>query len=197
MLFLTESIQVRSVADLGFDLLLAITEVVVGNDRDNHSAFIAAGQLESQAVIIEFSLVVPAHAVAAVTLRGGIQVRQTELFLSDLCQVRRENNATSVPGPVISIQPGIVLRQKRVAGVSKDALNEIEIADETARHDKPDLHRFFRGESRHFRTDDWPQEQRNKTLGLLFLCGGEWQAQLLWRRSECELEQPPCDPFWY
>ena len=119
MLFLAESKEVGGETDLGFDLLLAITEVIVGDDRDNHSAFIAASHLESDPVIVELLLVVPAHAVAPLALGGDIPVWQTKLFLGDLDQVRRENDAAGVPGPVLGVQPGIVLRQKGLPAFPK------------------------------------------------------------------------------
>src|SRR5580693_9083252 len=143
MFFLTESKEVSRETDLGLDLLLTITKVVVGNDRDNDSAFISAGHLESHSVIVALSLVAPAHAVATLPSGGDIQVRQTKLFLSDLGEMRRKNDAAGVPGPVLGVQSRIVLRQKGVACVSKNAFNEIEIANQTARCQKPDLHRFL------------------------------------------------------
>ena len=173
MLFFAKAKQVGGVADLGFDLLLAVAEIVVGDDGDDNPAFVTAGQFESQAVIVEFALLFPAHAVAALTLGGVLPDAAAQLFLGELRQVRRQDDAASVAGPVFRIQSGIIFRKKRVAGVSEDAFDKIEVADEAARRQESDLHRFFRGESRHFRTNDRPQQQRHETLCLFFLCGGE------------------------
>ena len=102
MLFLRKSKKVRRIADLGFDLFLAITEIVIGDDRDNHSAFIAACHFESHAIVVKFLLVFPAHPVAALAFGGDLQVWQTQLSLCDFGEVRREDDATGVASPVLS-----------------------------------------------------------------------------------------------
>ena len=68
MFLFAEAVQIRRVTDLGFDFLLAIAVVIVGDDGHDHAAFVAAGQLESLAVVVEFPLVLPARAIAALAL---------------------------------------------------------------------------------------------------------------------------------
>src|SRR5271166_5719407 len=157
VLFLTKAKQVSREAYLSFDLLLAIAEIVVGDHGDDNPAFVTEGQFESHAVIVEFALLFPTCMVAALTLGGLLPRRESQLFFGKLRQVRRQDDATGVAGPVFWIQSGIIFREKRVAGVSEDTFNKIEVANEAAGRQESNLHRFFRGESRHFRTNDRPQ----------------------------------------
>src|SRR5271165_1821053 len=157
VLFLAKAKQVSRKAYLSFDLLLTVAEIVVCNDGDDDPAFVTEGQFESQAVIVEFALLFPTCVVAALTLGGLFPARESQLFLGKLRQVRRQDYAAGVASPVFWIQSGIIFRKKRVAGVSEDTFHKIEVADEAAGRQESDLHRFFRGESRHFRTNDRPQ----------------------------------------
>src|SRR5271165_3695899 len=157
VLFLAKAKQVSREAYLSSDLLLAVAEIVVGNDGDDDPAFVTAGQFESQAVIVEFALLFPTCAVAALTLGGILPRRESQLFLGKPRQVRRQDYAAGVASPVFWIQSGIIFREKRVAGVSEDTFNKVEVADKAAGRQESDLHRFFRGESRHCRTNDRPQ----------------------------------------
>ncbi len=43
------------------------------------------------------------------------------------------------------VEAGVVFRQVRIAAVAKNAFDEIEIADEIARREETDLHRFSAG----------------------------------------------------
>ena len=69
--------------------------------------------------------------------------RPTSFFVTR-DEMRREDHAAGVAGPMLGIERGVVLRQERIAGVAEDALHEIEIADETARREEADLHRLLR-----------------------------------------------------
>ena len=140
VLFLAKSKQVGRIAYLGFDLFLAVPEVVVGDDGDDYTALVTAGQFESQAVILEFALLFPAGTIAALTLAGVLPARQTQLFLCKLREVGRQDYAASVAGPVFRIQSGIILRKEGVAGISENTFDKIEVADEAARRQESDLH---------------------------------------------------------
>src|SRR5208283_3393765 len=70
VLLLARPIKIGRIADLRFDLLLAIAVVVVRNEGDNDAGFVAAGQFERLSVVVEFPLVLPAHAVAALAFGG-------------------------------------------------------------------------------------------------------------------------------
>ena len=52
--FFAQAEEIRGIADLRFDLFFAIAEIVVGDDGDDHAAFVAARKLESVAVVVEF-----------------------------------------------------------------------------------------------------------------------------------------------
>ena len=70
MLFLGIAEKVGRHTELGFDLLLAIAEVVVRNDGDNDAPFVARGDLERRAVVVGLVRRFPAHAIAALALGG-------------------------------------------------------------------------------------------------------------------------------
>src|SRR6185437_2619070 len=57
MLLFTATEEVGGIADLRFDFLLAITVVVVGDERHDHATRIAARQFEGGTVVVEFVLV--------------------------------------------------------------------------------------------------------------------------------------------
>ena len=59
-------------AQLGFDLLLAVAEVVVRNNRHHDTVLVARGDLECRAVVVEFVPRFPTHAVAALALAGFV-----------------------------------------------------------------------------------------------------------------------------
>src|SRR3954469_1602270 len=63
MLLFAGTIQVRRVADHRLDLFLAVTKVVIRNQRYDHTAFVPTGKLERIAPVIKFTLFAPAHAV--------------------------------------------------------------------------------------------------------------------------------------
>ena len=160
VLFLAQAKQIRRIADLRFDLLLAIAKIVVRDDGHHHPAVIAAGELERAAVVVQVAGLLPAHSVAALTLRRGVPVWQAHRFLGHADQVRRKDDAARVPGPMLDIQSRVILRQERIAGVPEDALHEIEVADEIARREEPNLHALLGNEARHFRADNRTQEAR-------------------------------------
>ena len=173
---LAQAEQIRGVADLGFDLLLAIAEIVVRDERYDDAAFVAAGELERPAVIVTFVLLAPAHAVAALPFRGLIPMREAHGFLCGGDQVRRKNDAAGVPRPVLRVEAGIVLRQQGIAGVAKNAFDEIQVAHQIARGEEPDFHRLLRNETGHFRANDRAQQHGDETLRRLRLRGRERQA---------------------
>ncbi len=183
---LAQSEKIGGIADLGFDLFLAVTVVVVGNDGDNHTGFVAASQLERLGVVVKFPLVLPAHAVAALAFRGLVPRRQAGVLLGDFCQMRRENDAAGVAGPMVRVQARVIFRQTGIARVAENAFHEIEIADQIARGEEADFHRFFGRKPRHFRADNRAQQQRDKTFRRLTLCGGERQPHNIARRRERE-----------
>mmetsp|Transcript_3513 Transcript_3513/g.8398 ORF Transcript_3513/g.8398 Transcript_3513/m.8398 type:complete len:938 (+) Transcript_3513:180-2993(+) len=74
MLLLRQTVHVGCIAQLGLDLLLAVAEVVVGNEGDGHTAGVAARQLESAALVVLVVLLLPEHAVLDLALGGVLLV---------------------------------------------------------------------------------------------------------------------------
>ena len=83
MLLLEAARKVGGERDLGLDLLLAVAEVVVGDQGDHHTRGGTAGQLERTAVVVKLVWLSPGHPVAALALGGGLPGRQAQLFLGE------------------------------------------------------------------------------------------------------------------
>src|SRR5262249_45188901 len=96
VLFFAKTKEVCRVADLSFDLLLAITEIVISDQRDHNAAFVTTSHLEGEAVVVPFIRVTPAHAISPMALGGLVPVGKADRFLSHACQVRRQDHATGV-----------------------------------------------------------------------------------------------------
>ena len=191
MFLLATAEEIRGVADLCLHLLFAITVIIVGDERDNDAGFVAAGQFERTAAIIEFIFILPAHPISALAFGSLIPMRKSDRFFRSLDQLRREDNAAGVAGPMFGVERGIIFRQNRIAAVSKNAFDEIQIAHEIAGHKKTDFHRFFGGEPWNFRTDNRTEKQRDKTFRRLRLRGGERKAHDVTRRIERKCEHFP------
>jgi len=117
-------------------------------------------------------------------------VRQPRGRLAQLGQVRREDDAAAVPGPVVDIEGGIILRQVRVAGIAEDGLDEIQVGYQAARGEHADLHVFCGQHPRHFRSHRGAQQQRCPDSGAVRLCCRDRQTQQIFRRSQRRLQQP-------
>ena len=103
--------EVGGEADLGFDLLLAVAEVVVGDERDDHPGRVAGGQLEGVALVVEFAGVRPAHAVAALAFGGLVAMGQAHFLLGEPVEMRGQNDAAGMTTPVLGIEGRVVLGQ--------------------------------------------------------------------------------------
>ena len=185
---LAQTEQIGRVTDLRLDLFLAVTEIIVGDDGDDDAGFVAAGQLERAAVVVQFVLFFPAHAVAALAWRGLVEVREADGFFRGLDQMRREDDAAGVAGPMLRVERGVIFRQQRITAVAENAFHEIQVAHQVARHEEADLHRLLRRETGNFRADQRTQEQRDETFRRLRLRRGEGQGHQFARRIERERE---------
>ena len=110
-------------------------------------------------------------------------MRQTEVFFLHADDVRRQDYAAGVAGPVQAIEGGVVFGQIGIAAVAEDTFDEIEIADQASRHKEPSLHRF-----RFFiaggRTNERTEQERGEDVDLVLLMRCEWQSHRFGRRSE-------------
>jgi hypothetical protein len=112
---------------------------------DDDAVFVAAGELEGAAVVVEFVLVLPAHAVAALAFGGVLPVREADGFLGHgtRCGAR-------ITQPVWPVQCSTCRGRRRfpagtgIAGVAEDAFDEIQIAHHVAGREEADLHRVFK-----------------------------------------------------
>jgi hypothetical protein len=144
VLFFAHPEKIGRETDLGFDLLLAIPVVVVRDDRDHDAAVIAAADLESSSSVIKLIRLAPAHAVAFLPLGGIGLPREPQVRLLHPDNVRRDDHAAGVAGPVQSVQRGIVLGQVGIAGISENRFHEIQVAHQRSRRKESDLHGLFR-----------------------------------------------------
>src|SRR5437899_9603510 len=142
MLLFAQAEQVRGVTDLCLHLFLAIAEIVVRDDSDDDAGFIATCEFERVPVVVELRLVLPAHAVPSLTVRGSVPMRQAGFFFGSSSEMRREKDAARVTGPMFGVQRGIVLGQIGIAAVAENAFDKIQIAHELARREEADFHSF-------------------------------------------------------
>ena len=149
VLLLGQAEQVGAVADLGLHFLLAVAEVVVGDEGDHHALGPARGELERAAVVVQLVFAL---------------VRQAEIFLADPGEVRREDDAAAVAGPAVHVERGVVGRQVGVAGVAEDALHEVEVGDQPAGREEPHLQPLLRRHLRHRGADQGPEQQGHHGL---------------------------------
>src|SRR5437764_2118594 len=132
MFFLAESGEIRGKAYLRFDFLLAISVVVIRDDRDHHDARIPANQLERVPVVVLFFCVAPAHSLRLLALGGLVVVRQADTLLFYAGQMRSKDYASRVARPMHYIEGRVVFRKVWIATVLEDAFHEIKIANGTA-----------------------------------------------------------------
>ncbi len=144
VLLLAQAVEVGGEADLRFHFFFAVAVIVVGDDGDHHAALVAAGHFERAAAVVRLLGIAPEHAVAALALGRIFLVRQAEILLFDSGQMRRNNHAAGVAGPVHHVERGVVFRQIRIARVAENAFDEIQIAHQAARREEADLHRLLR-----------------------------------------------------
>ncbi len=178
VLLLREAEEVRAVADLRLHFLLAVPEVVVRDQRDHHALGSARGDLERPAVVVQLVLAL---------------VGQAEVLLPDPGEMGREDDAAGVAGPAVHVERGVIRRQVRVAGAAEDALDEIQVGNETAGREEPDLEALLRRHLRHGGADERPQQEAHHRLHGALPVGRERQPQQLGRRPERCLEQPEID----
>ncbi len=189
--------QVRRVADLGLDFLLAVAEVVVGDHRDDHATGVAGAHLERLAAVVELVGVRPAHAVASLSVGRLAGVRQAEGHLGDPGEVRREDHSAGVAGPGLRLQGGVVLRQVRVAAVAEDAFDEVEVGHEPTGNDEPGLHALLTHVAGHCRGNQRTQLEGDEAGRRHLLVGGVGQHEVDLRGLERELQQPGEDGLRY
>ena len=184
VLLLGQSEEVRGVGDLGLDLLLAVAEVVVGDNGEDDSGLVTGAQLERLALVVELRLVGPAHAVATLAVGGLVDVRQTEVDLADEIEVRGQDDAAAVAGPSRGLQSGVVGGQQRVPGIAENTFDEVEVGDQTAGSEEAGLHATFGDEARDPRHHEGTQQQGHPGVGLtLNRLGGRVRKQGVLRRG--------------
>ena len=197
MLLLRVTQQVGGETYLGLHLLLAVTEIIVGDQRDHHPGGVPASHLESTTVVIPFLLRLPAHAVPFLPVCGLRNMRQAKLLFAKRYQVRGEHHATGVPGPMFRVERGIVFRQVRITGVAENGLHEIQVGHEAARHKKPRLKRPLWANALNSRHHHRPQQQRDKQPRPVLLRACERDFHHRVRRGQRLAKQRGKHPLWH
>ena len=185
MLFLRAAQQVRGVAQLRLDLLLAIAVVVVGDQRDNDALCRSARSLEGLAIVVEVALVAPAHTVAFLPFGRFRHMGQSDLPLRDALQVGSQDHCARVPAPPLHIQSRVVFRKERISRVPEDGLDEIQIRHQASRREEPRLHPQFVREAGHARRDEWSKQERDDATSVRI----EGQAANVVGRVETDSQQ--------
>ena len=186
---LREAVEVGRVADLRLHFLLAVAEVVVGNQRHDHATRVACADLEGVAAVVQLALALVAHAVAALPFGRRVPLRQPEQVLGHADQMRREDHAAAVPGPAVGVERGVVFRQVGVAAVAEDRLDEVEIGDQRAGDEEASFHALFRDEAGHAGHDQRTQLQRDVARRRHRLIGREGQPHRFGRWIERQRQQ--------
>ena len=143
--------EVGRKSDLRLDLFFAVTKIVVRNHRDHTALFIAASELEGAAIIVELIRILPAHAVTHLSFGGLTEMRQAEILFLQLDQMRGQEDASGMAGPMSDIQSGIIGRISRIAAVTEHAFHKIQICRHGSRRKETYLKRFFLHKPRHLR----------------------------------------------
>ena len=117
-------------------------------------------------------------------------MRQAEIHLAEPGEMGRQDDAAAVAGPAVHVQCGVVGREVGVAGVAEDALDEIQVRDQPARHEEAHLHPLLRGHPGYRRAHERAEQQAHHRLDRPLPPGGERQAPQLRRRTERLLQQP-------
>ena len=156
---LGDSIQVCGKGNLCLYLLLAVAKIVVRDGGDHASGFVAQGELEGAAVVVEFVLVLPAHAVLFLAFRGFIRMRQSHILFLEGDEVGGEDNASAVACPVLDVNARVVLDQEGIPGVTENALHEVEVGSHGGRGKETGLERLLAYETLNFRTHNGSQEE--------------------------------------
>ena len=130
----------------------------------------------------------PAHAVAALAIRGIVHMRQAERGFLHADQMRSEDHAAGVAGPVGHVESRIIFREMRVAAVAEDPFDEIEIAHQAAGSEEARLHGSRRVASGG-RTHKRAKHQGNEKMRRLVLARGEGQLEYVARRAKRGGEQ--------
>ena len=155
MFFFTAAEKIAGITDLGFDFLFTVTKIVIGNQRDNNALHIAADEFKRFTLVVEIVLILPAHAVFALPLGSLFIVGQADCLFTTPHQMRCQNNATGMTGPLVNIQRGIIIREKRVARITKNRFYKIQVGDQATWRKKPGFHGFLWDLSRKFLEPQW------------------------------------------
>ena len=144
MLLLGEPEEIRGVADLRLHFLFAVAVIIVREDGDHDAAMIPGAELESGAFVIKLVRTGPAHTVAPLAVRGVVHMRQTQRGFLHADEMRGEDHAAGVAGPVGHVESRVVFREMRIAAIAEDTFDEIEIADQAAGSEEARFHGSWR-----------------------------------------------------
>ncbi len=122
---------------------------------------------------------------------------QAEVFLADPSEMGRQDDAPAVSGPSLDVERRVVPRQVRVARVAEDALDEIQVGDQSTGHEESHFHPLFRRDLRDRGADQWTQEERDHRLHRLGPVGCEWQPHERGGRAQRLLEEPEICCEWH
>ena len=173
VLLLRQAEEIGGEADLGLHLLLAVAVIVVRQDGEDDPGAVPRRDLEGVALVVALFGIAPAHPIRALARRGVVPVGQTQLLLGQARQVRGQQHAARMAGPVVHVQGGVELRQEGVAAVAEDALHEVQVGDQIPRGEEADLHVLLRLEAGDLRAHQGPQQQGDIHPRRLRLVGGE------------------------
>ena len=90
-------------------------------------------------------------------------MRKSHFLLCQSIEVRSQDHASGVSAPMFGIKGGIIFWEQRVAGITENALDEIEVRHQRSGDEETNFHALARHHARNLRADDRANEQRNHT----------------------------------
>mmetsp|Transcript_988 Transcript_988/g.1878 ORF Transcript_988/g.1878 Transcript_988/m.1878 type:complete len:488 (+) Transcript_988:1829-3292(+) len=188
MLFLGKTMHVGGVPELGLDLLLAVSEVVVGDDSEGDSTSVAARQLERAALVVQVVVLLVVHAILDLALVRLRLVGEAKLLGIHAEDVRSEDHAARDTSPVLRVKSSVVFSEVGVVAVAKDGLDEVKVGSARSRDEEASLRCPLGHEARNLRVGEGAQQQSGEDLSGLLLISSVGQGVEGRRRLERLLE---------
>ena len=156
MFLFPETRKIGGKTNLGLDLLFAVTEVIVRQHRDHHTAGVPKSELEGVAVVVKLVWIFIVHPIPNLPLGRLVFGRKIEHLFGGAGEVRGNNDAPCVSGPIFDVEAGVVFRKERIACISENAFDKIEVGHASPGSKKAHLHGFLPNVSLYSRANHWP-----------------------------------------
>ncbi len=103
--------------------------------------------------------------------------------------MRSENDTSRSSGPMVGIQPRIVLGQGRISCVSENTLHEVNVGDATSRNKETDLHSFLGADVGNLGAGKRTEHRRYDGFDGVLPAGGVGKQVQIVRRLKSRLQE--------